>query len=298
MSGPVVSVACRVGATLGEGPVWIPQERALWFVDIKQKMLHRFIPEAGLLESWNAPAQPGWILPTASGELICGLQSGISSFDSHSGTFTHLGVVEPELPGNRLNDATVDCHGRIWLGSMDDGESQPSGHFYRADGRGIARIISGIPITNGPAVSPRGDLLYHTNTLAGLISVSQIKPDGTLGTPHEFVRIDPADGYPDGPTVDAEGCVWTALWGGWAVRRYSPGGELLATIRFPAANITKLAFGGADGCTVYATSARKGLNEREMASQPNAGDVFEFQAAVAGQQTCLAGDISVQPFPD
>lgn len=291
-------VACRVGATLGEGPVWIPQEQALWFVDIKQSKLHRFTPDSGALDSWNAPAQPGWILPDASGGLICGLQSGLSRFDRHSETFTHLGDVEPEFPGNRLNDATVDSHGRIWFGSMDDGESQSTGSFFRADARGIARVISGIAITNGPAANCSGDLLYHTDTLAGTISVSRIADDGALYDTRLFVQIDPADGYPDGPIVDGEDCVWTGLWGGWSARRYSPSGELLTVVRYPAANITKLAFGGSDGRTVYATSASKGLSERELANQPNAGDLFSFSADVAGQEYCPIGEIMVQRVAD
>lgn len=290
------SLACPVGATLGEGPVWVPADRALWFVDIKQRKLHRFSPDIGKLDSWDAPAQPGWILPASQGRHICGLQTGLTSFDPASGTFAHLGAVEPDLPGNRLNDATLDCHGRVWFGSMDDGEREASGHFYRADARGIARVISGIPITNGPAVSPGGDLLYHTDTLAGVISVSAINPDGSLGKARTFVTIDPADGHPDGPTVDAEGCLWTALWGGWSARRYSPSGELLATVRFPAANITKIAFGGADGRTAYATSARKGLSEAELSAQPNAGDLFQFDAGVPGQPARNIGAIRVQPL--
>lgn len=287
-------VACMVGAVLGEGPAWDASLGALWFVDIKRNHVHRYTPASGQLASWTAPAAPGWLFPLASGGYLCGLKTGLHRFDPDSGAFTLFAEVEPNLPGNRLNDATVDALGRLWFGSMDDGESLPSGHFYRADARGVARVLSGIAITNGPATSPAGDLLYHTDTLAGIISVSRIGPDGELSDTRPFVHIDPADGYPDGPTVDAEGCVWTALWGGASARRYSPAGELLQTVRFPAANITKLAFGGDDRRTVYATSARKGLEADALAAQPHAGDLFVFTAEVPGQATYAIGEIGPQ----
>ena len=242
------------------------------------------------------PPSPAGSYPPRGVISSAGCKSGLSRFDPATGAFTALGQVEPDLPDNRLNDATLDQQGRIWFGSMDDGESQPSGHFYRADERGIARLISGIVITNGPAVSPTGDLLYHTDTLGRRISVSPILADGGLGDARPFVEIDAADGYPDGPVVDAEGCVWTALWGGWSARRYSPSGELLATVRFPAANVTKLAFGGDDGRTVYATTARKGLSDEDLAGQPHAGDLFAFEAEVPGQPAFMAGPINTDPL--
>ena len=272
---------CRVGATLGEGPTWIGD--ALWFVDIKQRHVHRFDPSRQVLTTWPAPAQVGWIAPVAGGGLLVGLQTGLHRFDPETGSFELVIETEPALPGNRLNDATVDAKGRLWFGSMDDGEAAPSGHVYRADNRGIARVTGGISITNGPAVSPDGRTLYHHDTLGGLVFASDLGADGEVASTRVLARIPSADGYPDGPTVDAEGCLWVALFAGWSVRRYAPDGTLLRSIRFPVANITKIAFGGADRRTAYATTAAKGLSEAERKQQPFAGDLFAFDAGVAGQ---------------
>jgi sugar lactone lactonase YvrE len=96
------------------------------------------------------------------------------------------------------------------------------------------------------------------------------------------VRIDRRHGHPDGPTIDAEGCVWIGLYAGWEAWRYSPAGELVERVRFPVANITKLAFGGDDLRTAYATTARQLLSEEEIAKQPQIGDLFEFQVDVPG----------------
>jgi D-xylonolactonase len=285
-----------VAATLGEGPVWV--DGALWFVDIKQQQVHRFDPATGEAQSWKAPAQVGWILPYAEGGFLAGLQTGVHRFDPETGSFTHVAAVEPALPGNRLNDATVDPAGRLWFGSMDDGEEAPTGHIYHASERGIARVASGIAITNGPAVSPDGRTLYHHDTLGGLVFASTIGDGGALSDTRVLARIAPEDGHPDGPTVDADGHIWVGLYGGWGVRRYSPTGELVDFVRLPVANVTKIAFGGDDLSTAYATTAAKGLSDAERAAQPLAGHLFAFDPGVAGLPAVPAAAFSAERLYD
>ncbi|MDX3885358.1 MAG: SMP-30/gluconolactonase/LRE family protein [Sphingomonas sp.] len=275
---------CPVGATLGEGPLWLARDAALWFVDIKEKRVHRFDPDQGMLKSWPAPSQPGWILPIADGGLMVGLQSGLHRFDPATGTFDPHLAPEPHLPGNRLNDATVAPDGQLWFGSMDDAENAATGRIYRlARGQAqAAAAIDPVVITNGPAFAPDGRTLYHVDTLGGRIHAFAVDDDGAPGASRLFATIDPADGHPDGPTVDSEGCLWIGLFGGGAVRRYSPAGELMETVRFPVANVTKIAFGGDDLRTAYATTARKGLDECQLAAQPLAGDLFAFRVDAPG----------------
>ncbi|WP_114953170.1 SMP-30/gluconolactonase/LRE family protein [Sphingosinicella terrae] len=282
MTGEPESV-CAVGATLGEGPVWVGRDQALWFVDIKQRRVHRFDPAEGALRSFEAPAQVGWVLPAGDGSMVAGLQGGLHRFDPQTGDFSLIAAVEADLPGNRLNDAVTDPNGRIWFGSMDDAEKQMTGGYHRFErGRVIAAGLLPVCITNGPAISPDGRILYHVDTLGGEIQASEIAADGRLGPSRLLARILPVEGHPDGPTVDAEGCVWIGLFGGWQARRYSPRGELLETVRFPVANVTKLAFGGDDLRTVYATTARLHLSPAELERQPEAGNLFSFRADVEG----------------
>lgn len=269
-----------VGAMLGEGPAWF--DDALWFVDIKAPAVHRLDPGTGAIRRWAAPDQVGWILPAADGGIVAGVKGGLYRFDPATGAFTLLAAVETDRPGNRLNDATVDHAGRLWFGSMDDAETAGSGAIYRADANGIARVVDGIAITNGPAVSEYGRTLYYNDTLSGTVHAATLRDDGALADARVLARIDPSDGYPDGPTVDAEGCVWVGLYAGHAVRRYAPDGRLLATVALPVANVTKLAFGGPGLTTAYVTTARKGLSAADLAKQPGAGDVFAFDAGVAG----------------
>ena len=276
-------VTWEIGAELGEGPVWVERDQALWFVDIKKPAIHRFAPGDGSKRSWDAPALVGFIVPSDDGKFIAGLQTGLFGFDPATGAFDPIVQVESPVPGNRLNDGVVDCRGRLWFGTMDNAEKQKSGAFYCfAGGKLALTAITDVPITNGPAVSPDGRILYVVDTLRGTIEAADIHDDGSLGPSRPFVKIAPADGFPDGPTVDSEGCVWIGLYSGWEARRYSPQGELLDSVRFPVANITKIAFGGDDLRTGYATTARQGLTADQLAAQPQAGGLFSFRVETPG----------------
>jgi len=275
---------------LGEGPLW--WRGALWFTDIKQKAIHRFDPDRGNGESWPAPSEVGFLAPLQDGHFIAGAKTGLYDFNPADGAFRRTRTIEPNLPSNRLNDGIVDSRGRLWFGSMDDGEQNPSGALYRLDQSGLCVMDSGYIITNGPAISPDGRTLYHTDTLQKRIHAFDLGMDGSLSGKRVFAAIEDGAGYPDGPVVDSQGCLWTGLFGGWGVRRYSPQGALLVCVSFPVANVTKLAFGGADLTTVYATTARKGLNAAALAAQPLAGGLFCFQAGTPGQpQHSAASDL-------
>jgi len=277
-----------VQAILGEGPVWVAREQALWFVDIKGRKVHRFHPESGDHKSYDAPAQVGWILPADDGAFLAGLQTGLARFDPIDGRFDLIATPEAGTPGNRLNDATVDPSGRVWFGSMDDAEEAETGRVYCFDRCRIRDTgLPAVCITNGPAISPDGRTLYHTDTLGRVIYKVAIGADDSVGAPEIFATIDEADGWPDGSVCDSEGYVWIGLWGGWRARRYAPDGRIAAEVRLPAANITKIAFGGTDLCTVYATSARKGLDAAALEGQPLAGNIFAFDVEVPG----MAGNL-------
>jgi sugar lactone lactonase YvrE len=166
---------------------------------------------------------------------------------------------------------------------MDDKEKRKTGAFFCFENGKLRRTkLDQVAITNGPAVSPDGRLLYFVDTQEGTIGCADIAADGSLGDPRPFARIDSSDGHPDGPTIDSEGCLWIGLYGGWAAHRFSPSGEVIDRVRFPVANVTKLAFGGDGLRTAYATSARQLLSRDEIATQPEIGDLFEFPVEVAG----------------
>jgi xylono-1,5-lactonase len=271
-----------VEAKLGEGPLWSPSEQALWFVDIKKNHIHRFDPATGAKRTWDAPESPGFVVTDENEGFVVGLKSGLHRFDPESASFTLMFLVDAHHPDNRLNDGARDPKGRLWFGTMDNGEAERTGSLYRLDQDGPKLMDSGIAITNGPCFSSDGKIIYHTDTLNRVIYAYDVEDDGKLRNKRVFVQIEEQSGYPDGSITDAESCIWVGLFGGWSAWRYSPDGRLLSTVRFPCANVTKLAFGGPDLKTVYATTAWKGLSDKARSEQPLAGGLFSFESEVAG----------------
>jgi sugar lactone lactonase YvrE len=275
-----------VQATLGEGPVWDRQRGVLWFVDIAASTIHQLTPETGELTSWRAPSKVGWVAPAQGDDLVVGLAKGLYRFSPTDGSFTLLHEVEADRTDTRINDGTRDANGIYWFGTLCGSAEAEGGRFYRYDGASVADAgLPPVQITNGPAVSPDGRILYAVDTLGRTIRAHAIGPDGNLDEGRLFVTIDEADGYPDGVSCDGEGGVWLGLWNGWCARRYDAAGTLTDEVRFPVANITKIALGGPDGKTAYATTAREGQEGDTSGHQELGGDLFSFQVRVAGFAT-------------
>jgi len=264
-------------AELGEGPVWAVRERCLWFVDIKGRMLHRF-GEDGSRASWSTPDQTGFALPAEDGSLVCGVRSGLHRFDPVTGRFDLIAKVEPERPGNRLNDGFVAPDGSLWFGSMDDSEATVSGGLYRYRQGEITRHDDGYRVTNGPVLSPDGGTLYHNDTTEGRIYAFD-HAEGVISGKRLFARLD--TGFPDGMAVDASGVLHVGLFNGWGVARFSPDGRRLPDIDFPVVTVTKPAFGGDDLRTLYCTTAWLG-NGHLRAGQPTLGGLFRVRLETPG----------------
>jgi sugar lactone lactonase YvrE len=294
----VASVECvwPLEADLGEGPFWSAPERALWFVDILEKQIHRFEPDTGRRQSWMAPAKVSFVLPETRGSFLVGLPGAVTRFTSHTGEFEILARVEEAYPQNRLNDACIDPQGRLWFGSMDEDGQRKSGAFYRWSAEPAPVLAdAGYCISNGPAFSPDGRYFYATDTLDHVVYRFTVSESGRLESKEPFIRFKPEDGFPDGTTVDAEGCLWVAFWGGWCVRRFSPDGKQVADVKLPCANVTKLAFGGDALKTAYVTTARHGLEPRDLLGQPLAGGIFSFEVDVPGVRQPMAGPFGAAP---
>nr|WP_315250450.1 SMP-30/gluconolactonase/LRE family protein [uncultured Duganella sp.] len=272
-----------LAATLAEGPVWHAEDKALYFVDIKQRAIHRCGEDGGRRQSWTVPDEVGFALPMHGGDFVVGLPGRIERFSFETGALTTIQELEADIPGNRLNDGYVDRHGALWFGSMDNAEVAPSGSLFRhSASEGLQHKDGGYVITNGPSVSPDGRTFYHTDTLEKTIYAFDIDEAGALSNKRVLVKI-AGSGYPDGTAVDADGVLWVGLFAGARIERYSPAGELLDSIPMPCSNITKVTFGGADLRTVFVTTARKGLTAEELSREPQAGGIFSFRVASPGQ---------------
>lgn len=279
-----VTALLAADTLLGEGVLWDAERSVVWFVDIKRQRLWRFDPATGSNGFAEAPAPIGWAIPAEGGLLLCGLKDGLYTFDPETGAFMKLCEVPGEPAGNRLNDACTDPWGRVWFGSMDDTERSASGRFYVFE-RGAIRPAgpSGIAITNGPAVNAGGTCIYFTDTAGQKILVADLSENG-IGEVRLFADTAAMfpGAYPDGPVVDSMDHVWTGLYLGGCVARFTPGGKLDCTVPLPARDITKMAFGGMGLTTAFVTSATKDMRAADMAAYPLAGSLLAFPAPVAG----------------
>jgi sugar lactone lactonase YvrE len=282
VAGDSVQCVADVHAVLGEGPVWVAREQALYWVDVNGRTIFR-LTEPGELSRWPTPFRVGCLVPRISGGFIAGTDQGIAEADFATGRLRIVVNPEERLPENRFNDGKVDRQGRFWVGSMDDKERQASGTLYRFD-----RDLSGTPVdrgyrvTNGPAFSPSGDTLYENDSARQVTYAFDLDSDGNATNRRAFLQFDEGDGFPDGMTVDSEGCLWIAFWDGWCIRRFSPEGELLRTVEVPVARPTSCAFGGPNLDRIYVTSASRDLDETALAMQPKAGGLFMVTPGVRG----------------
>jgi sugar lactone lactonase YvrE len=281
---PESNVQCiaDVHAMLGEGPVWVAKEAALYWVDIKGRKIFR-LSDGGELSQWPTPFRVGSIAPRARGGFIAGTDQGIAEIDLSSGRLNVLFNPEEELPSNRFNDGKVDRSGRFWAGTMDDEEKRARGTLYRFDrDLGWAPVDKGYKVTNGPAFNLDGKLMYHNDSGRQVTYVFDLDEAGNASNRRTFLQFGEGDGFPDGMTLDAEGCLWIAFWDGWCARRFSPDGELLQKLEMPVAKPTSCAFGGPNLDRLYITSASIGLGETALNMQPNAGGLFMVTPGVQG----------------
>ena len=267
---------------LGEGPVWVEREKALYWVDIVGEKLFRW-SEAGGTKRIDVERAVTAIAPRQSGGWVAGMKSGAIGL-LHAGFAIERELAlggEPQT--NRTNDGKIDREGRFWVGTMDGREREASGSLFRlGSSGGVDRLDQGYRVTNGPAFSRDGRTLYHTDSALQTIYAFDLDGDGELGERRVFRRFSEGEGYPDGMTVDAEDCLWVAFWDGWCVRRIDPSGTILEEIAVPVQRPTSCAFGGTDMRSLFITSARRDLDEEALAGQPDAGGVFMADVGVTG----------------
>ncbi|MET7486325.1 SMP-30/gluconolactonase/LRE family protein [Streptomyces sp. NPDC005538] len=276
-------VAVRTEATLGEGPTWDAAAGRLIWIDVLGSRVHTYDPASGARTVRVTEQHVGAAKPRVGGGLVLNLRDGIGLVDV-DGAFRWLHH-EP-VPGRRANDAAVAPDGALWAGTMRYDEAPCGGTLSRVTGDGsVELVLDDVAVSNGTGWSPDGRLMYYVDSPTRRIDVFEYA-DGRVANRRRFAEIESGAGSPDGLTVDADGCVWVALWGGGAVRRYSPDGELERVIPMPVPLVTACAFGGADLTDLYVTTARVGLE----APHPVAGSLLVVPGAGKGlAQAAFAG---------
>jgi sugar lactone lactonase YvrE len=274
-----------VSNELGEGPLWISEEQALYWVDIPSQHIHRFYPSTGKHDSWEFDVMVTALGARASGGFVAGTSKGLAFWDPASPGLSFFANPEADKPSNRFNDGAVDAQGRFWAGTMNKVNTEaPDGALYRVDPDGsVHQMDTGFSCSNGGAWSLDSKTMYFTDTMRRVIWAYDFDADaGSISNRRPFAQIAEEEGYPDGHIVDSEGFLWTALWGGWKIVRYDPTGKIEREIRLPAENITKCAFGGENLDELYITTAWETLSDEDRKNQPLAGDLFRVKVGIKG----------------
>ncbi len=283
-----VRLVWEIQAVLGEGPLWVERENAVYWVDIMSSQVHRYALADGGKTSWTFPFAVTSLSPRRDGGFIGTLHDGFAEINFDALSAKPIALPEADKPGNRFNDGKVDSSGRYWAGTMDIEQAGATGSLYRLDPDLSARKVdSDYIICNGPTFNLDNTIIYHTDSIRRTIYALDIGADGSLSNKRVFAQFDEADGVPDGMTTDSEGCVWAAHFGGARITRFSPAGEILQAVPIPALNITSCAFAGAELDTLYITSARFNMPAEESANYPLAGSLFSYRPGVKGLPTPL-----------
>lgn len=272
-------------ATLGEGCCWDHTAQRLYWLDILNCEVHIYDPVTGQDIVHKTPYHVTLVHPTSKGDLILGTKMGIARMDPESGAFTELIDPEADLPGNRFNDGKPGPDGRLYAGSMPYDGSLGKANFWRIEtDLSYTRLLDHVGNSNGLGWSPDAKTLYYTDTKTGCVDAFDFESsDGSITNRRHVVEVDREVGRPDGMTVDAEGFIWTALWAGYGVARWNPAtGEMVQKVTVPCPNVTCPSFGGANLDTLFFTTAKKGKDEAEPATEPEAGDLFAVKPGVCG----------------
>lgn len=273
-------------AILGEAPCWDARTQSLFWTDIKNRHLHSWQPEAAAHRSWPLPIRLMSLdVPSALWSPPPDLR-GLAFLGCSEDGFTWIAVegeevrfrpiVHPEKDRstNRFNDGKLGPDGRYWAGTMHDDEQHSTGALYafRPDGT-WHELDTGYGVTNGPAFSPDGAVVYHNDSARRTTYAFDTTPGGGLANKRIFASFADDEGYPDGMTADREGNLWIAMWDGHRIEKLAPDGRRLGHVRMPTARVTSCVFAGPDCKELFATSASIGTNSNDHL----AGGLFKVE---------------------
>lgn len=264
---------------LGECVLWCERsERVLW-TDIGGARLYAYHPASGRSEQWGMPERlASFALTDDDDRLLLGLASRLAFFDFSSAAVTPICTVEAHLPGTRVNDGRCDRQGRFVFGTFNDADPRPAiGSLYRLNhDLTLERLaLAPVAIANSICFSPDGATMYYCDSQEKVIRCCDYDPaSGAVGNARVFADLRTRPGEPDGSAIDADGYLWNASWGAGKVVRYAPDGTLERELAVPVSQPSCVAFGGPALETLYASTARVGLDAAALAAEPAAGGIF------------------------
>ena len=274
-----------INCELGEGAFWDYQNQRLLFIDIERGQLIIYFPQTELFEYHNMGRKIGTVVPISKQKSVVALRDGIYVYEFMTKHFEKI-VAPDKMPiTNRFNDGKCDKMGRLWAGTMDIETKSNKGKLYKIDGKkNCESVIDNVSISNGINWSLDNKIMYYIDTpTRQIVSYDYDFRFGTIKNKKVVVNIPEDYGFPDGMTIDSEGKLWVAMWGGSKVTRWDPSnGKLIGIVNVPAKNITSIAFGGKNLNRLYITSASKGVKEIDKENYKDNGDLFYVDLPIKG----------------
>jgi sugar lactone lactonase YvrE len=271
---------------IGESPRWDADEQALYWLDIwSNPAIFRLVPATKQFTRWSPGLPVTGQARRMGGGFVLATRTGLYTWDERTGQSQFIFDPEADNRPVRFNDGSADRQGRFWAGSTyADDQFRPEGSLYRLDAdRRVRKMAGGLACSNGLGWSPDNKTMYVTAQFAYELLAFDFDPaTGEIAHRRSFAKIPEADGLPDGLTVDAEGGVWSAQWGGWRLTRYDPDGKIERVVKLPAPNPTSCVFGGPDLKDLYVTTAWLLLTDAERRAAPGSGDLFVIHTDIQG----------------
>ena len=272
-------------AKLGEGAIWHPLEKKLYWVDIEAAELHMLDPATKKDISFPTLEKPGTVVPVRGGGALLATQNSICKIDTKTGK---LNLVTKPLdnPLIRFNDGKADPSGRFWVGTMAYDTKEGAAALYRMNkDKSFHQVLDNVTISNGIVWTGDKKTMYYIDTPT--LEVQAFDYDDETGAVSNgrvvFRMPESVEGSPDGMTIDAEDKLWIALWGGCAVLHVDPAtGNILQHVDVPSLNVTSVAFGDENLDTLYITTSREWLTPEQLEKHPESGGVFAVKPGVHG----------------
>ncbi|AQS56957.1 SMP-30/gluconolactonase/LRE family protein [Novibacillus thermophilus] len=275
-------------ATLGEGPSWDQTNQVLYWVDVQEKRVHVYDPYKHENRSIQLNQFVGAVVPREAGGVALALASGFYTLDLRTEALCFIGDPERHLTNNRFNDGKCDPKGRFWAGTMSLMGEAEQGTLYRLNtNESIQPVLTNVSVSNGICWSPDHQTMYYIDTPTQSVTAFDYELEtGNISKSRVVIKVPDREGKPDGMTIDEEGMLWIAHWGGYQVARWNPyTGKKLDRILLPASLCTSCVFGGKNLDELFITTARFGISEDELSKQPHAGGLFRVKTNVKGAPT-------------
>ena len=274
-------------ATLGEGAIWHPEKNALMWVDITQGRVFMYKPGEGMLENIELQSMVGTVVPASKDYLaVAAQEKGITSIKEDGSTEIMVDFPDHAAENVRFNDGKCDPQGRLWVGTMHKQVRKGAGNLYMLQNDSLIVKEKNVTISNGIVWDTNLNVMYYIDTPEQCVYAYDYEAKtGQISNRRVVIEIPKEKGSPDGMTIDSDGNLWIAHWGGHGVYQWNPeSGKLLQKIEVPAPNVTSCAFGGPDYKTLFITTAREGLSEEQQSRYPLSGSLFKIKVKAQGKR--------------